>query len=201
MKSVSLLIIFALTLASCTVPGSLHPLTKNASEIYYNPALVGQWESNDSSDEIYLITLGDDPTDKFYNCAIISDDNNKDTAYFLVRLIQLNGLNYMDCWFNLKKSGQQNKDMINYNVPRHFFYKLNIINNDAVELYSPDIAAIRELVKNGKIKLQITDLQSLDISDDYLVISETPELQKAFIDFEKYASIVYKEKSTFTRIR
>lgn len=202
MKLLSLISIFALTLASCTVPGSLHPLTKNTADVFYNPALVGQWQSTDSSEEIYLMTQGDDPAEKYYNCTIISNgDLKKDTAYFLARLIRLNGVNYMDCWFNLKKTGQQNKDLVYYNVPRHFFYKLNIINNDAVELYSTDIDAIRELVKNGKIKLQITDLQSLDVSDDYLVISETPELQKAFMDFEKYASSVYKEKSTFTRIR
>ena len=200
MKPISFIFIFILALASCTVPGSLHPLTKNASDLYYNPELAGQWEERvNSPDETYLITPGDDPNDQIYNCAIISNDNNKDTAYFFVRLLKLNGVNYMDCWYNLKKT-KQTKDLEYYNVPRHFFYKVNIINKDSTELYSPDMDEIGDLVKNGKIKLQITDLQSLDISDDYLIVSETPELQKAFIDLEKYASSVYKDTSTFTRM-
>ena len=201
MKPASFFLLFALAFTSCTVPGSLHPLTKNATEVYYNPALAGQWVSDDSSAETYLITPGDDPAEKYYRCAVISTENdNKDTANFILRFVKLNGLNYLDCWFDLKSFGKNFKDLVYYNVPRHFFYKINIINNDAVELHFPDIDAIRELVKNGKIDLQITDLQSLDISEDYLVISETPELQKAFIEFEKYASTIYKDKLTFTRV-
>ena len=201
MKPASFFLLFVLVFVSCTVPGSLHPLSKNVSEIYYNPALVGQWESSDSSGEIYQITEGADPSEKYYHCTIFpKDETNEDSLYFFVRLIKLNELNYLDCWYNLKKSGKENKDLVYYNVPRHFFYKVKIINNNSVELYSPDMDEIMKLVKDGKITLKVADLQSLDISDDYLVISETPDLQKAFIEFEKYASTVYKDKSTFTRI-
>ena len=199
MKSTFCIPIFALVLASCTIPGSLHPLTKNASEVYYNPALAGQWIS-DSSNEIYLIAEGDDPAEKYYHCAVISKEKDKkDTVNFIIRLIKLNGLSYLDCWINLKKSGNI-KDMEYYNVPRHFFYKVNIINKDSVELHSPDMDEIRKLIKDKKINLKVADLQSLDVSDDYLIISETPELQKAFIELEKFASTVYKDTSTFTRI-
>lgn len=200
MKQLSFIFIIVLAFASCTVPGSLHPLSRNASDVLYNPALVGQWESN-SSNEIYLITQADDPAEKYYHCAVLSDENDKkDTANFIVRLVKLNGLNYLDCWYNLKKSGRENKDLVYYNVPRHFFYKVKIINNNSVEIHSPDMDEIMKLVKDGKITLKVANLQSLDINDDYLVISETPELQKAFIQLEKYASMVYKDTSTFTRI-
>lgn len=201
MKPGYFILIFVLVFVSCTVPGSLHPLTKNAAELFYNPALVGQWESSDSPNEIYLITEGDDPAEKYYHCTIYSkDDPNEDSLHFFARLIKLNGLNYLDCWYNLKKSGRENKDLVYYNVPRHFFYKVKIINNNSVELHSPDMDEIMKLVKDGKIALKVANLQSLDINDDYLVISETPELQKAFIEFEKFASMVYKDTSTFTRI-
>lgn len=201
MKPLSTIFIFALFFASCTVPGTLHPLTKNDSEVFYNSALIGQWVSNDSSNEIYLITQADDPAEKYYHCAVLSNESDKkDTANFIVRLVKLNGLNYLDCWFDLKSFGKNFKDLVYYNVPRHFFYKVNIINKNTVELHSPDIDEIRKLIKDGKINLKIADLQSLDVSEDYLIISETPELQKAFIEFEKYASMVYKDTSTFTRI-
>ena len=195
----SLIIIFILAFVSCSVPGSLHPLSNNITQVHYNQELVGKWQSSDSPDEIYVIEPGDDPAEKYYHCTIYS--KNKDTAYFLVRLIQLNGINYLDSWFNLEKISKEDNDLAHYNVPRHFFYKMNNLNKNSVELSSPDLNAIRGLVKNGKINLQIAELHSMNISDDYLVISETPELQKAFKDLEKYASTVYKEKSTFTRIQ
>lgn len=192
-----LIIIFVLAIASCTVPGSLHPLSNHITQVYYKQELVGTWQNSDSTGEIYIITEGNDPAEKYYNCTIYSKD--KDTTYFIIRLVQLNGINYVDSWFNLEKNGKKKNDMAYYNVPRHFFYKMDNLNKDSIELSIPDMDAIKELVKNGKINLQITELQSMSISDDYLVVSETAELQKAFIDLEKYASKVYKEKSTFTR--
>ncbi len=203
MKPGFLLSILIMMLAvSCDTIGSLQPLTKNPSDLKYDPALAGRWEEMDSPGEVYVISGASDPSEKYYHCTILPKSKpDEDTLYFMVRLIHLSGLNYLDCWYNLEHEGNANKELENYNVPRHFFYKINIITQDTVELYTPDFEAIRNLVNNGNLDLQIANLSSLDSEEDYLVTSEPEELQKALKESEKYAAEVYKEKTTLIRVR
>jgi hypothetical protein len=96
-RIVCLAAILCLFAAGCFVP-SLHPLY-NSSDVAFDPALVGKWADEDSKETWVFTQQGNHAYRLEYT------DENGPPGAFAVRLVELEGMRFLDFYPELPDSG------------------------------------------------------------------------------------------------
>jgi hypothetical protein len=183
---------------SCTVVGTLYPLSGNDKNFIFKKEMLGRWgESKDSFSYYYKVDTLPRSQGKLYRIEVIEYTNEgADTTPFRAKLINLKGEYFLDCRYDLKK------DLNDYMIARHFIMKLSFPSPGEIELYFPLPDQLIKLIDQKKIHLNYLRhaADSKDADYDYLIIDKPKYLQRALEESKKYPKL-FKEKIILHRLK
>lgn len=186
-------------LNSCTVTGSLYPLSSRPEQCIVKNEFAGIWHFQDDLSQVYSIdTLGQNSLHEYQILCLDTDttDTMADSIYFRARLVQLHDSLYLDTYFELGKNDKNNMDLELLTVTRHFIFRLHFISADSILFQEPDPAGLINLIDKKKIHLTYAGLGE----DNYLILDKSEQLQKAIIEAEKYKWL-YKNTRLLIRMK
>jgi len=199
-----LIIVMSFSTSSCTVIGTLYPVTDESKDFGSKNELIGKWwEDGDSSGYFSIDTLTGYNGVYFKIYAIEADVESKieDTISFRGILTNIDGWYFFEYWHTMKKGTG------GFAVPRHFVMRLSFPGNDKIEFSSIDADELLTLIDQKKIHLtyakQLVNLgYKMEVYKeyDYLILDKTQVLRKALRETKKYPK-VYEEKITLTRMQ
>ena len=192
--------IFVISISSCTVIGTLYPVTVDSKDFVIKNELIGKWwEAGDSSYYFNIDTLPGYNGQYFKVYAIEVDVENKeeDTISFRGSLTGMAGWYFFEYWYDMKD------DLEGFVVPMHFVARLSYTANDKIELSNINTDTLLKLIDQKKIHLTYAERPAnlkYYAGYDYLILDKTPALRKALLETKKYPK-VYEEKKTLTRLQ
>ena len=195
--------IVVFSISSCTVIGTLYPVTDESKDFVSKNELVGKWwEASDSTYYFSIDTLPGYNGGYFKIYAIEADVENKieDTISFTGILTNIDGWYFFEYWYNLKKG------IRGFAVPRHFVMRLSFPGNDKIEISNIDADELVTLIDQKKIHLtyakQVVNLGYKEEYKEYnyLILDKTKVLREALKETKKYPKL-YEEKITLTRMQ
>lgn len=194
--------IILVSICSCKVIETLHPLSENADDFIFKKELLGKWGDPKEDSEYYLVDTITGTTGKLYKTRIVSSYKKNqeirlDTIWIFSHLININKRYYLDCWFDLQSlSPKMEKDIGDFFISKHYFFRISFIGIEKIEVTAPDADEFIKLINSNKILLNYTALKE----DEYLILNKPDELQRGLKEFEKYP-LLFKEKDTLMRLR
>jgi hypothetical protein len=194
-----LLSVFVLLgIISCTVVGTLYPISENWKDYVFKKEMPGKWgESKDSFSYYYKVDTLPHNEGKLYRIEVIEYTNEgADTTPFRANLINLQGWYFLDCWYDLKK------DLNDFMIAKHFIMKLSFPSPDEIELSSPMPDQLIKLIDQKKVHLNYLrqGADSKDADYGYLIIDKPKYLRFALEETKKYPKL-YKEKTILYRLK
>ena len=197
-KELSWALILTVVLGSCTVMGSLNALSEDEKHFVFRKELIGNWSEPSNLREWYRVDTMPGTSGKLYRIDQFSrssqEANKIDTLCFLGRLIRLGEVQYLDCRMDCEKMFGSSNAVTDLVMAKHLIIKASFNGPDKMELAAPDPDVLMNLIKAGKIKLHYMQVKK----DDYLILNEPAELQKATQALDKYPQ-VYKNKTELAR--
>jgi hypothetical protein len=187
------------SISSCTVVGTLYPISDNSKVLIAKSELVGKWwDTEDSTYYIIIDSLANvyGADYKIYGIENFNDEEVADTLSFLGKLTKIDGWYFFEYWSILKK------EMGDFAVARHFVMRLSFPGNDKIEITNFNADELLKHIDQKKIHLSYASqrLNSEYESYNYLILDKTPALRNALIETMKYPK-VYGNKITFTRLQ
>ena len=185
MKQYLIAISLVMTLSSCKLLGTLYPLSENNKNFIFKKELKGKWNYKKDSSSFSIDTVPRTEGKLYLVNSIEFNDEKKenDTTRFLSHLINISGVYFFDCWYDMDNS------MNGFFIARHFIIKLSFLSPDKIEMNFPDPEKLIKLIDQKKISLKYTELKE----DDYLIIDKPAILQKGLAETIKYPDL-YKSK-------
>lgn len=199
MKQFSILFMFLILagLNSCTVVGSIHPLSENEQQFVYENKLTGQWVIPTDSSLTVTIDTVDGSGGYLYRIKVLSreNENSLDTSWCQAHLVRISGEQFLDCWVDLNSIKPRTDDLYSdMLIKKHFFFKTRFLQSDSLEIITPSPDELIKLIDEHKIRLQYSKVGK----SDYLILNKPTELQKAIIETKKYPKL-YKDKMVLVR--
>lgn len=192
MKNIFLLVCVATIIFSSCIT-SLYPLTENPKNIVFKKELLGHWKDPKENTEYFIDSISTGNGINYRIMVVPHQPNaNPDTSNFIVMLVNINGLYFLDCTPDVSGQaysniGEQSRALL---LPVHFIAKVYTIQKDYFTVSAIDKDALLVLLKNKKIMISHED-----ISKDDLLLTEKPGmLQQKLLELEKF-STVYKRDS------
>jgi hypothetical protein len=195
-RTISFLSLLAFYLSSCTVIGTLYPVSEDEKSHIFKKEFIGTWIHKGDSSSSYILDTLPGYNGKLYSINIIEEtDNVPDTTLFSGYVINLEGSFFLDYSYRLKG------DMTDFFVARHFIIRLALVEPRKIELSYPDPDKLLKLIDEQKIQLKYAKLKKKSIHDeyDYLILDKPAVLQKALKETMKYPKI-YSEKIILNRL-
>jgi hypothetical protein len=195
-----LIMIFVISISSCTVVGTLYPVTANDRDFVVKNDLIGKWwEAGDSAYYFSIDTLPDYKGQYFKVYAIDVDGENKeeDTISLIGNLTNIDGWYFFEYWADMK---MKMKGLV---VPMHFVVRLSFPTNDKIEWTNINADELRILIDQKKIHVTYAKPPANSkyyAGYDYLILDKTPALRKALIETKKYPK-VYDDKRSLVRLK
>lgn len=187
-----------LGVSSCTVVGTLYPLSEKREDYIFKKEMLGKWgESKDSFSYYYKVDTLPRNEGKLYRIEVIEYTNEgADTTPFLANLINLQGWYFLDCRYDLKRN------LSDYMITRHFIMKLSFPSPGEIELSSPMPDLLIKLIDQKKVHLNYLrqGVNSKDSDYDYLIIDRPKYLQLALVETKKYPKL-YEENIILYNIK
>ena len=189
--------VIAVLAASCKVVGTLHSISDNENDFIFKRELIGKWEESKINSDYYKIDTVRGSNGKLYRIMIVSHEKGAiDTAWFLSRLIKINDNYFLESSFDVEYSFSfKENDYSDWIIAKHFLFRLNFTNSNKIEMAFPDPDELLKLIDEKKIRLDYSILKK----DDYLILNNSKELQKALSDANDYPSL-YKDKMVLNRV-
>lgn len=176
---------------SCTVLGSLYPISENENEFVFKKELIGQWNSVKNINESYVVDTLAGSSGKFYSVIVLSRNHENrnivDTIFLGGMLVQISNWYFLDCKLDGEKTFSNKEDIEDLVLLKHLIFRISFNGEDRLEASSPDAEELIKLINTGKVKLDYTKLKK----DDYLFFSKPEKLRKAVEALNKYPE-VYK---------
>ncbi len=172
-------------LNSCTVTGTLYPLSSRPDQCIVKNEFAGIWHFHDDQSQLYAIdTLGKSSLQEYQILCLDTDttDTMSDSIYLRARLVQLHDSLYLDTYFDLDKNDKNHMDLEVMTVTRHFIFRLHFFSADSILFQEPDPAGLINLIDKNKVHLQYAALNE----DNYLILDKPEQLQKAIVEAEKF---------------
>jgi hypothetical protein len=199
-QSTILIILTAIVYSSCTVMGSLYPLSENEGEYIFKEEFIGKWSNTKSTNEIYDVDTVSGSRGKFYRIEILNrrTENRSivDTIFLTGILIQSGNWYFLDCKINPEKMLVNKKETEDLLILKHIILKLFFKGKDNIEALTPDPDKLIKLIDAGKIKLDYSEIKK----EDYLIYSKTTALKKAVEELNKYPD-VYESVIELVRLK
>lgn len=194
------MMIFVISISSCTVIGTLYPITVDSKDFVIKNELIGKWwDAGDSSYYFNIDTLPGFNGQYFKVYAIEVDVENKieDTTSFTGILTNFDDWYFFEYWYDMKE------DMEGLVLPMHFVVRLSFPSNNKIEFSNIDADALLKLIDQKKIHLTYAkrpEKLKYNAGYDYLILDKTPVLRKALIETKKYPK-VYQQKKSLVQLK
>lgn len=201
-KKLSLLLsVAAILFSSCNVANTLYPISTDENDFIFKKELIGKWkEIKDSSGYIQVDTVAGKNKTLFLVTILSPDEENKaiiDTSCFMLRLIQLKKEYFLDCQLDISNTFPKNKgDYAQWLIARHFIIKISFDGKDKIYTSYPASDKLIQLIIGKKLSLNYSEINK----NDYFILNNPSELQKALIESQKYPAL-YEDKDVFMRIK
>jgi hypothetical protein len=192
-----LLISTVMLYGSCTVIGSLYPVSDNEKDLIFKKELIGKWGNKEKSPEYYIIDTFSGQNGKLYKIkTFIKKGDNNDTLRLNATLVLVSGWYFLDCQIDLENEFKNpDKDLGELLISRHYIFRLEFRGTDQFEIVAPDAEELIKLIDQKKINANYAQLKK----DDYLILDRPAILQKAITESKKYP-LLYENKNTFYRL-
>ncbi|MBK9570255.1 MAG: hypothetical protein IPO53_10300 [Chitinophagaceae bacterium] len=198
----SLVTWLALTLfsiSSCTVMGTLYPVSKDKNDFIFKKEILGKWGDPKEPNDFYVAdTVAGNEGKLYLFQAVYSDkvDKKADTNWFNAHLLLIGNSYFLDCWLNMEKDLLENhhshKDFL---IPRHFIISVSFPADNRLMMNVPDPDEIIKLVDQKKLHLTYAKLKA----DDYLLLDQPAVLHKELAASIKYPQL-YKESTVLQKL-
>lgn len=195
-----LIMIVVFSISSCTVIGTLYPVTVDSKDFIIKNELIGKWwDAGDSSYYFNIDTLPGFNGQYFKVYAIDVDGENKreDTISLIGNLTGIDGWYFFEYWSDVK---MRMEDLV---VPMHFVVRLSFPSNDKIEWTNINADELLKLIDQKKIHVTYAKPPANSkyyTGYDYLILDKTPALRKALIETKKYSK-VYDDKRSLVRLK
>ena len=197
------LVLFILSVAilanSCKVVGTLYPLSQNVNDFVFKKGIIGKWGDSKDSSGHYTVDTVSGAGGKLYEIEIVSYNKEKNTADILrlnAHLVNINGLLYLDSWFDIKNElNAIDKSYEDWLIASHFIIRLSFPEINVLEMVAPDTEELIKLIDQKKISLHYASLKK----DDYLILDKPAVLQKGLAESKKYP-MLFKNKNVLHRL-
>jgi hypothetical protein len=197
-----LIMIVVFSTSSCTVAGTLYPITANDKDFVIKNELIGKWW--DAGDSTYYFSIDTLPGYKgqyfkVYTIEVDVENKKEDTIFPLIGILtSIDGWHFFECWVDIKGKIEGTV------VPMHFVYRLSFPADDKIDLNDINVDELLKLIDQKKIHLTYAESPAnlkYSAGYDYLILDKTPALRKALMETKKYPKVYHKEKITLTRLQ
>lgn len=193
------IMIVVFSTSSCTVAGTLYPITVNDKDFVIKNELIGKWWEHGDSTYYFSIDTLPGYKGQYFNVYAIDvdvEDKREDTISLIGNLTIIDGWYFFECWNDIK--GKIKGPV----VPMHFVVRFSFPANDKIEWTKIDADELRILIDQKKIHVTYAKPPAnlkYYAGYDYLILDKTPALRKALIETKKYPKI-YDDKRSLVRL-
>jgi len=191
-----LLAIAVITASSCDVVSSISPLSDNKDKLVFEKSFIGKWKELKDPGDYCVADTVPGSNGRLYNITVYSRNKpmaTTDTAYFYGEIVNINGWEFLDCWYNISVKCII-KDQGDFLINKHFIFQLSFPAKDSLSVATLSAEALKKLVDGKKLPLHYTSIKE----DEYILLDNPGILQQALETSKKYPSL-YKDKSILVR--
>jgi hypothetical protein len=182
---------------SCTLMGTIYPVSENSKDYLFKPELIGKWaDVRDSFNSYFLIDTVSGEAGHLYRITVIEKgDKVTDTTHMRAHLVRIGTWYYLDCWYKI------DRELEEYLVARHFILRVSLDTPGKIEFWLPDPDRLIRLANQKKIQLHylVLDEGPKGQDDNYLITDKPAVLRQGLAAIKNFPQ-VFGEKQIVYKV-